>query len=57
VSSSKSWEKDPLDRKESRTLYLSISDWNFLREEGKGSPVECVRNMIMSLRQERENEE
>ncbi len=38
------------ERKESRSIYLTISDWDFLSKEGHGYPTRLIREMICERR-------
>ena len=40
------WKSNPSERKKSKSIYLSESDWDFLTKEGKGSQTQAIRDMI-----------
>lgn len=40
-----------LKTKESRSIYLSLEDWDWLKREGKGHPTHAIRKMILAFRQ------
>jgi len=38
-------------RKEARSIYLSLEDWDWLHMEGKGHPTHVIRRMILAFKQ------
>lgn len=56
MSNVSGWKSKPSERKTSKSIYLSIDDWDWLYTEGKGSPVNCIREMISLRRQEKKSE-
>jgi len=55
MSNAKSWSNHQFivhqDRKESRSIYLTIRDWDFLDKVGKGSPTKAIRELITIRRE------
>lgn len=43
--------------KEGRSIYLAVSDWDYLYKEGRGHPTRIIREWIQERRENKEDEE
>lgn len=54
MSNTKCWERKDSERKESKSIYLTAGDWEFLNKESKGAPSSLIREMIIERRNKKE---
>jgi hypothetical protein len=50
MSNAKTWETHQRERKETKSIYLTTKDWEYLHKKGNGSPTHFIREMIEQSR-------
>lgn len=49
MSNAKTWETDEKERKETKSIYLTTNDWEYLNKGGRG-PTHAIRELIEEKR-------